>query len=95
MQMFESMKTVLNKNELRYLMKRSRFPDDKIIELEQRYHGRDNLPQRVYAAMLVWKELKGPKATVDELIRSIHLMGFHQLANNLKKIKIMSQRLRL
>ena len=89
------MKFALNKNELRYLMKKFRFPDEKMMELEQTYHGKEQLPQRVYAAMLFWKEFKGPQATIDELIRILHLVGYQQLSMELRNIKIMAQRLRL
>lgn len=95
LRMFEAMKFALNKNELRYLMKKFRFPDEKMMELEQTYHGKEQLPQRVYEAMLFWKEFKGPQATADELIRILHLVGYQQLSTVLRNIKIMAQRLRL
>ena len=93
--LFESMKLALSKNELRYLMKKFRFPEDKIVELEQTYHGKELLPQRVYAAMVFWKEENGPEATADELIRVLHLVGYQQLSSTLRNMKILAQRLRL
>ena len=89
------MKPALNKNELRYLMKKFRFPEEKMMELEQTYHGKEQLPNRVYAAMVFWKELKGPQASADELIRILHLVGYEQLSTDLRSMKIMAQRLRL
>ena len=38
--MFEAMKLAVNKNELRYLMKKFRFTEEKMIELEQNFHGK-------------------------------------------------------
>lgn len=93
--MFEAMKPALSKNELRYLMKKLKFPNEKIVELEQMYHGKDRLPDRVMAAMLFWKEAYSEKATSDELIRVLHVVGHEQLSKQLWNMKIMSQRLRL
>jgi len=39
MRMFEKVKTLLNKNELRYLMKKFRLPEDKMQEIEQTHYG--------------------------------------------------------
>lgn len=93
--MIEAMKSALNKNELRYLMKKFHFPQEKMVELEQNYHGRELIPQRVFAAMQFWKELYGPRATVDELIRILYLVGFEDISIELRNMKIISQRLRL
>ena len=90
LKMFDVIKVSLNKNELWYVMKKFKFPDDKMAELEQTYHGKD----RIYNAMLYWKEFKGMSATIDELIRIFHIIGYVELCNKLKIMKIYSQRLR-
>lgn len=95
MKMFHLVKTSLNKNELRYLMRKFRFPDDKMLELEQIYHGKEKLQERVYHAMLFWKELKGPLANVEELVRIMHIVGYEKLAQNLRSMKIIAQSLKL
>ena len=56
LKMFDVIKVSLNKNELRYVMKKFKFPDDKMAELEQTYHGKDKLQDRIYNAMLYRKE---------------------------------------
>ena len=75
LKMFDVIKVSLDKNELRYVMKKFKFPDDKMAELEQTYHGKDKLQDRIYNAMLYWKEFKGMSATIDELIRIFHIIG--------------------
>ena len=94
LKMFDVIKVSLNKNELRYVMKKFQFPDDKMAELEQTYRGKDKLQDRIYNAMLCWKEFKGLSATIDELIRIFHIIGYVELCNKLKTMKIYSQRLR-
>jgi hypothetical protein len=90
--MFDVVKTSLTKQELRYLLKKFRFPDEKIAELEQTYHGKDKLQDRTYNAMLFWREFKGPLATIDELLRVFHLIGYDPLCQRLKAMKIYAQR---
>lgn len=90
--MFDIIKTSLTKQELRYLLKKFRFPDEKIAELEQTYHGKDKLQDRTYHAMLFWREFKGPLATIDELLRVFHLIGYEPLCQKLKAMKIYAQR---
>ncbi|KAK3083332.1 hypothetical protein FSP39_019767 [Pinctada imbricata] len=63
LKMFDILKVSMNKHELRYLLKKFRFPDEKISELDQMYHGKDKLPDRIYNALLFWREFKGPMAT--------------------------------
>jgi len=92
--MFDTVKISLDKNELRYLMKKFRFPDEKIADIEQTYIGKDKLQERIYNAMLFWKEFKGPLATVDELLRVFHIIGYEQLSLKLKAMKLYAQRLR-
>lgn len=95
MKMINVIKTNLNKNELRYLMKKFRFPEEKMAELEQTYYGKDKLQDRVYHAMLFWKEFKGPLANIEELIRVFHVIGYDDLCLKLRAMKIYAQRLRL
>lgn len=90
--MFDVIKTSLTKQELRYLLKKFRFPDEKISELDQTYHGKDKLPERIYHAMVFWREFKGPLATIDELLRVFHLIGYDALCQKLKAMKIYAQR---
>ncbi len=92
--MFERMKYDLNKNELRYLMKKLHFPEEKMVELEQIHHGKEKLPQRIYSAMLFWKEFKGEEATAEELLRILNILGHDDLAQSLRLMKIYAQRLR-
>lgn len=92
--MFDVVRVSLNKNELRYLMKKFKLPEDKVTEIEQTYFGKDKLQDRVYHSLLFWKEYKGPLATIDELIRVFHIIGYTQLCEKLKTMKIYSQRLR-
>lgn len=94
MKMFDVVKLSLNKNELRYLMKKFKLPEDKVAEIEQTYYGKDKLQDRVYNSLLYWKEYKGPLATIDELIRIFHIIGYTQVCDKLKAMKIYSQRLR-
>lgn len=92
--MFERMKCDLNKNELRYLLKKFHFPEEKIMEFEQIHPGKENLPERIYSAMLFWKEFKGEEATAEELLRILHIVGHDELAQSLRLMKIYAQRLR-
>lgn len=92
--MFEMLKSRMDKNEIRYMMKKFRFPDDKIANIEQTYHGKDKVQDRVYNALLFWKEFRGPLATADELIRVFHIVGYDELCLQLRNIRIMAQRTR-
>lgn len=94
MKMIDVVKMMLNKNELRYLMKKFKLPEDKVAEIEQAYYGKDKLQDRIYHSLLYWKEYRGPLATLDELIRVFHIIGYTQVCNKLKTMKIYSQRLR-
>ena len=76
-------------------MKKFRFPEEKMAELEQTYYGKDKLQDRVYHAMLFWKEFKGPLANIEELIRVFHVIGYDDLCLKLRAMKIYAQRLRL
>lgn len=93
MKMFDVVKVSLNKNELRYLMKKFKLPEDKVSEIEQTYAGKAQLQDRVYNCLLFWKQYRGPLATLDELIRIFHLIGYNQLCEKLRTMKIYSQRL--
>lgn len=93
MKMLDTIKGLLNKNELRYLMKKFKLPEEKVTEIEQTYTGKDKLQDRVYHSLLYWKEYKGPLATIDELIRVFHIIGYTQICEKLKTMKIYSQRL--
>ena len=95
MKMLDVVKVSLNKNELRYVMKKFKLPEDKVTEIEQTYFGKDKLQDRVYNSLLFWKEYRGPPATVDELIRIFHIIGYNQLCDKLRTMKIYSQRLML
>ncbi len=57
MQAFNSMKTALTKHELRYLMHKFKFPEDKVQELETTYHGKENLPNRYQIDILYFSGL--------------------------------------
>lgn len=94
MRMFDVIKMSLNKNELRYLMKKLRLTDDKISELEQTYQGKDKLHDRIYNTLLHWRELHGPEATIDTLIHVFHLIGYNNVTQKLRSMKLLSQRLR-
>lgn len=92
---FEVLKTSLSKHDLRYLMKKFRFPDDKVQELETVFHGKDQLEDRVYHAFLYWREVRGPMASLDELIRVLHITNMEELSQQIKTIKVYSQALKL
>ena len=94
-QAFETMKTALTKHELRYLMKKFSFPEEKSQELESTYHGKDKLQDRVVHAMQFWKEYKGAQATIEELIRILHIVNLEELSQKLKALNIYSQALKL
>ena len=91
---FHVMSTALSKNDIRYLMKKFRFPDDTMAELDTKYHGKDNLKDKIYHAMLFWKSFKGQQATLSELIRILHIVGLDELSEKLRAMKIYSQALR-
>lgn len=93
--MFQAIKEDLNKSQLRSLLKKLKVPENHINELEMRFAGRDQVPDRVVASLRHWKEYFGPMATIDELIRITHIINFDQVATKLKTMKIFSQRLRL
>ena len=95
LKVFAEMKSALNKHELRYLMKKFRFPEDKIQELEATYHGKDQLEDRVFHAMMYWREFHGSQATLDELIRILHIVHMDELSEKIKSIKVLSQAMRL
>ena len=88
------MKYSLNKNELRYLMKKFGIPEEAVTELEQKHHGKEKLPDRIYDAMLLWKDFRGSEVTSDMLIRVLGIIGHKALSGKLNDMKIMSQRLR-
>ena len=92
---FEAMKTSMNKHELRYLMKKLRFPEEKIQDLETTFHGKEKLPERIVNAMQFWREYKGSLATLSELIRILHIINMESLSQKLKAMQIYSQALRL
>ena len=94
MQALDVVKASLNKNELRYLAKKLKLPEDKVTEIEQMYYGKDKLQDRVYSTLLYWKEFKGPLASIDELIRVFHIIGYVELCNKLRTMKVFAQRLR-
>ena len=43
---FDGMKTAFNKHELRHVMNKFHFPEEKVQELETTYHGKDQLVNR-------------------------------------------------
>lgn len=92
--MFDAVKVALNKNELRYLMKKFKLPEEKVTEIEQLYFGKDKLQDRVYNSLLYWKEYRGSLATIDELIRVFHIIGYTHTCDKLRTMKVYSQRLR-
>jgi hypothetical protein len=92
---FDVVKAALNKNELRYLMRKLKLPEDKVLEIEQTYAGKDKLQDRVYNSLLFWRKHRGPLATLDELIRVFHIIGYDQVCDKLRTMKVYSQRLRL
>lgn len=93
--MFESMKNDLTKIELRQLLKKLKLPEDYIYELEQRFPGREQLPQRTVAGLRYWKSYFGPAANMDELIRITHIINFDRISSKLKVLKFYAQRMRL
>ena len=95
LKMFDLMTHNMDKHELRYLMRKFRFPTEKMEELEATYHGKDNLKERIYNAMLAWKELKGPQASGEELIRILHIIGLEDLSQKLHAVRIYSQVMKL
>ena len=48
---FDVMKSAFNKHELRHLMNKFRFPEEKVQELETTYHGKDQLVNRYCRSM--------------------------------------------
>lgn len=76
-------------------MKKWGFPAEKMAELEQHFHGNAKLKERIYHALLFWKEFKGTMATAEELVRIFHLIGITKLSNKLRAMKIYSQALKL
>jgi hypothetical protein len=93
--MFNVMTNMMDKHELRHLMNKFKFPEDNMQELEAKYHGNANLKDRIYNAMLFWREFSGKDATVDELIRITHIVGFENVSEKLYAMKIYSQAVRL
>ena len=93
--MVEAIGPLLTKNDLRYLMKKFQLSGEKITELEQKYHGKENLSNRISAAVQYWREFGNIKATTGELIRILHLIGYRQLSHLLINMKTMAQRVRL
>ena len=92
---FEMMKTNMNKHELRYLLKKLWVPEDSIQELEQSYHGKEKLQERIINGFRLWRQLKGFQANLEELIRILHIVNMEELSQNVKAIKVYSQALRL
>ena len=95
MRAFNIVREHLNKHEIRYLMRKFRFPEEKITDLEATYHGKENLKDRVFHAMLYWREMAGVEASMDELIRVLHIVGMEALSQKLRALKVCSQALRI
>lgn len=89
------MKDAVGKNQLRALMHKFRFPEQKMQELEAAFHGRDRLPERVLGTMHFWREFCGPRATLSELIRTLRLMQMEALSQRLRAMQVCAQALRL
>ena len=93
--MFEVVKVALSKHELRYLQKKFKFPDEKIKELDDVYHGKDKLQERIVASFVFWREFNGSLASLDELIRILHIVNMEDLSQKLKAMKLFSQVMKL
>ena len=92
--MINGMKDDLSKTDLRALLKKLKLPDDKIMDLESKFPGRDQLPQRVVEGLRFWRQYFGPSATINELIRITHIMNFENISLKLNAMKVYAQRLR-
>ena len=93
--MFAAMKNDLSKTDLRALLKKLKLPEEKIQELEQRFPGRDQLPERVVQGLRFWRQHYGPSATINELVRITHIINFESISVKLNAMKVYAQRLRL
>ena len=93
--MFEVLSQTLNKQELRYLLRKLKVPDDKIQELETEYHGRERLKDRIYNSLIAWKECRPKNATAEELVRILHITGMEETSEKLKAVRVYSQAHRL
>ena len=93
--MFMALKDELSKTDLRALLKKLKVPEDKVMELEQKYAGRDQLPERVLQGLRFWRQHFGPSATINELVRITHIINFEAISVKLNAMKIFAQRLRL
>ena len=92
---FEMMKTNLNKHEFRYLLKKLWVPEDSIRELELTYHGKDKLQERIINGFRLWRQLKGFRANLEELIRILHTVNLEELSQKVKAVKVYAEALRL
>ena len=92
---FDVVKPALNKHELRSLMRKFRFADEKIKELETTYHGKSMLAERVYRVLLHWQQTTDANASIDALIHTLHIMGIEALAQKLTELKICAHAPRL
>ena len=89
------MKDELSKTDLRALLKKLKVPEDNIMELEQKFPGRELLPERVVQGLRFWRQYFGPSATINELVRITHIINFENISVKLNAMKVFAQRLRL
>ena len=92
---FTQLKTLLNKHELRHLLHKLRLAEENISSLEETYHGRDHLKDRIFHSLVAWKDDAGGAATMDELIRILHIINMREVSCKMRKTKIYSQAIRL
>ena len=52
------------------------------------------LQDRIVAGMNAWKELRGPHASLDDVIRVLHVIHMDKLSDKLKTMRILSQAIR-
>ena len=93
--MFDTVREYLDKYELKHLMRKLRFPANKMQEMEETYKGNANLKDRISQCLLCWKEYNQEWANCDELVRILHIIGEDDLSTTLKEMKIKYQALRL
>lgn len=95
---FDVLKKELTKHDLRELMRKWSFSPDDVKELETKYHGKDQLEERINQALELWRsrtmEADRP-AGMDQIVHLLHILDMEALSQKIYAIKVYSQALRL
>jgi len=97
MRAIDMLKKELTKHDLRELMRKWHFSPEVVKELETKYHGKDQLQERVDQALQLWRSLAAKAdrpAGMDQLVHTLHILDMEAISQKLYAMKIYSQAFR-